>query len=151
NWLRSQTLPSWIQAVGKLQPTQRSRPKGGPMYRRVFNTMAVVSFFGMLAAPVVRAQSDMLVANIPFQFNVGKVVLPFGEYGVRMLDPATLMIQSRDGQRAAFATTIGANSSKKVDEGKLVFNRYGTQCFLSQIWSFGNPMGKELLKSRIEI
>jgi hypothetical protein len=121
------------------------------MYRRVLNTMAVVSFFGMLAAPVVRAQSDMLVANIPFQFSVGNTVLPSGEYHVKALNPATLMIQSRDGHSAALATTIGVSSSKRVDQGKLVFNRYGTQYFLSKVWNPGNTVGKELLKSRTEI
>jgi hypothetical protein len=56
------------------------------MFRQVFKALAVISLFGMLAAPVVQAQSGMLVANIPFQFNVGKAVLPSGEYHVSNLE-----------------------------------------------------------------
>jgi hypothetical protein len=120
------------------------------MYRQVFNALAVISLFGMLAAPVVQAQSGMLVANIPFQFNVGKAVLPSGEYHIKVT-PSTFLIQSKDGHQAALANTIGVSSSKEEDKGKLVFNRYGNQYFLSKVWRAGNREGRELLKSRTEI
>src|SRR5262245_49760731 len=99
------------------------------MYRRVFNVLAVISLFGMLAAPVVQAQSGMLAANIPFQFNVGKAVLPSGEYFVKSVNPTTFLIQSKDGRQSAVASTIGVSSAKADDKGKLVFNRYGNQYF----------------------
>jgi hypothetical protein len=121
------------------------------MYKQVYKAVAAISLFGMLAAPVVQAQSDTLVANIPFQFNVGKAVLPSGEYRVKPMNPSTLLIQSKDGHQAAIAMTIGVRSSKEGDTGKLVFNRYGTQYFLSKVWHPGNPEGRELLKSRTEI
>ena len=121
------------------------------MYRHMFNALAVISLFGMLAAPVVQAQSGMLVANIPFQFNVGKAVLPSGEYHVKAMNPTTFLIQSKDGHQAAVANTIGVSSSKEEDNGKLVFNRYGNQYFLSKVWRPGNREGRELLKSRAEI
>ena len=121
------------------------------MYRRVFNVLAVISLFGMLAAPVVQAQSGMLVANIPFQFNVGKAVLPSGEYHIKSVSPSTYLIQSKDGHQAAVANTIGVTSSKEEDKGKLVFNRYGNQYFLSKVWNPGNREGRELLKSRTEV
>jgi hypothetical protein len=121
------------------------------MYRHMFNALAVISLFGMLAAPVVQAQSGMLVANIPFQFNVGKAVLPSGEYHVKAVNPSTFLIQSKDGHQSAVAMTIGVSSSKEEDTGKLVFNRYGNQYFLSKVWRPGNREGRELLKSRAEI
>ena len=121
------------------------------MFRQVFKALAVISLFGMLAAPVVQAQSGMLVANIPFQFNVGKAVLPSGEYHVKAMNPTTFLIQSKDGHQAAVANTIGVSSSKEEDNGKLVFNRYGNQYFLSKVWRPGNREGRELLKSRAEI
>jgi len=105
----------------------------------------------MLAAPVVQAQSGMLVANIPFQFNVGKAVLPSGEYHVKAMNPSTFLIQSKDGHQSAVAMTIGVSSSKEEDTGKLVFNRYGNQYFLSKVWRGGNREARELVKSRTEI
>jgi hypothetical protein len=121
------------------------------MYKHMFKALAVISLFSMLAVPVVQAQSITLVANIPFQFNVGKAVLPSGEYHVKAVDPSTFLIQSKDGHQAALATTIGVSSSKEEDNGKLVFNRYGNQYFLSKVWRPGNREGRELLKSRAEI
>jgi hypothetical protein len=121
------------------------------MYRQMLKALAVISLFGMLAAPVVQAQSGMLVANIPFQFNVGKAVLPSGEYHVKAMNPTTFLIQSKDGHQAAVANTIGVSSSKEEDNGKLVFNRYGNQYFLSKVWRGGNREGRELVKSRTEI
>jgi hypothetical protein len=120
------------------------------MYKQVYRALAVMSLCGVLAAPIVQAQSDMLLVNIPFEFNVGKAMLPSGEYHIK-LSPTTLMIQSKDGHQAAFASTIGVSSPKAEDIGKLVFNRYGTQYFLSKVWGAQNPTGRELLKSRTEI
>jgi len=120
------------------------------MYKQVVNTLAAVSLFGMLASAVVQAQSDTLVANIPFAFNVGKATLPSGEYRVKPVNTSVLMIQSKDGHQAAIAMTIGVNSSQR-DWGKLIFNRYGTQYFLSKICSPGRAEGRELLKSRSEV
>jgi hypothetical protein len=121
------------------------------MYKQVYRALAVMSFCGVLAAPVVQAQSYTLVANIPFEFNVGKAVLPSGEYGIKLVNPTTLMIQSKAGHQSALATTIGVSSPKGEDTGKLVFNRYGTQYFLSKFWRGGESVGRELSKSRTEI
>jgi hypothetical protein len=125
--------------------------QGVPGYKQVFKALAVISLCGVLAAPIVQAQSDRLVVNIPFQFNVGKAVLPSGKYGIKLVNPTTLMIQSKDGHQSALATTIGVSAPKGEDTGKLVFNRYGTQYFLSKLWAAENPTGRELLMSRTEI
>lgn len=121
------------------------------MYKQICRALAVTSLFGVLAAPIVQAQSDTLVANIPFEFNVGKAVLPSGEYRVKPVNPSTLMIQRKGTNQAAMAITIGVSSPKSGDTGKLVFNRYGTQYFLSKVWRPGETEGRELLKSRTEI
>ena len=39
---------------------------------------------------------------------------------------------------------------KISDVGKLVFNRYGDQYFLSKIWAPSSDTGRELPKSRLE-
>ena len=121
------------------------------MYKQVYRALVVIGLFGVLAAPVIQAQSNTLVANIPFEFNVGKAVLPSGEYCIKPVNPSTLMIQSKQGHQAAMAITIGVSSHKGGDTGKLVFNRYGTQYFLSKVWRPGETTGRELLKSRVEI
>jgi hypothetical protein len=140
-----------IQVIGQLQPSPKKRPEGGPMNRQIYTALATITFFAMLTVPVIQAQSDMLVANIPFDFHVGKASLPSGEYTVKPLNPETLLIQSKDGSSSAVSITIGATSSKIQDTGKLVFNRYGDQYFLSKVWRPGVSTGRELPKSRSEV
>jgi hypothetical protein len=121
------------------------------MNRQGYKALATIAFFAMLAVPVVQAQSDTLVASIPFDFHVGKASLPSGVYNVKPVNPGTLLIQSRDGHSSAICLTIGATSSKIQDTGKLVFNRYGDQYFLFKVWKPGSSTGRELPKSRSEI
>jgi hypothetical protein len=125
--------------------------QGAPGYKQVFKALAVIGLFGMLAVPVVQAQSGTLVANIPFQFNVGKAVLPSGEYRVTPAIPPTYVIQSSTvGRQAAVTITMKVSSSKEEDKGKLVFNQYGNQYFLSKVWRAGSSEGRQLPKSRAE-
>jgi hypothetical protein len=42
------------------------------------------------------------------------------------------------------------DARKRSDVGKLVFNRYGDQYFLSKIWAASSDSGRELPKSRLE-
>ena len=121
------------------------------MNRKVYNTLAAIGLFAMLAAPVIQAQSNALVANIPFQFSVGKATLPSGEYRIKSVNDSTLMIRSKDGHQGALAMTVVVTSPQSGNTGKLVFNRYGAQYFLSKVLPPGNPMGRELLKSRTEL
>lgn len=46
-------------------------------------------------------------------------------------------------------THIGPTSSKPVG-ARLVFNRYGEEYFLSQVWTDGGQLGRELPKSKRE-
>ena len=121
------------------------------MNRQVCKALTAISLLAMLAVPIVQAQSDKMVANIPFDFHVGKASLPSGEYTVRPMNPATLLIQSRDGRSSAVSLTIGVASAKIQDTGKLVFNRYGELYFLSKVWGSGSSAGREVLKSHSEI
>jgi len=121
------------------------------MNKQVYKALAAIGLLALLAVPVVQAQSGMLVANIPFDFHVGKTSLPSGEYNIKPLNPETLLIQSKDGSSSAVSITFGATSSKIQDTGKLVFNRYGDQYFLSKVWRPGVSTGRELPKSRSEV
>ena len=115
----------------------------------------VITFALFNAVISASAQSGFsFTVNIPFDSVAGKKSLPAGEYRVRVVAGAAskvLMIHSTDG-RAKFATPSamsveGRESSKRA---MLVFNRYGNQYFLSQIWEAGNTTGQELPKSRAE-
>src|SRR5215510_1662639 len=149
-WLRSQTSPYSNSGDRFASTVANLRPEGGPMNTQVYKALAVIAFLALLSVPVTQAQSDTLVANIPFDFHVGKASLPSGVSNIKPVAQQALMIQSKDGQ-GVVATTIAVDSPKSLNTGKLVFNRYGDQYFLSKVLPPGASTGRELPKSRNEI
>jgi hypothetical protein len=66
-------------------------------------------------------------------------------------DKATLVIKSADGRASRIVLALAPVQAGRVQErARLVFNRYGSQYFLSQVWTAADNMGVELLKSRSE-
>ena len=106
----------------------------------------------LLAAASVFAQgSQRLTVQVPFGFHVGAAVLPPGDYTVDKATPSVLRIRSEDSKASAMILT---NSVQKLDapgQGKLVFNRYGDEYFLCQVWAPGNNIGSELRKTKREL
>ena len=120
------------------------------MYKHVYQVLIALTLFAGLMVPATQAQSIMLKADIPFDFVVGDKQLPSGEYHVKQMHQGVTLIQSKDARSAAMVLTIGLQASKVSDAGKLVFNRYGDQYFLSKIWEASSNTGRELRKSRLE-
>ena len=114
-------------------------------------SMAIVAVFGAtLAAASVRAQnSGDLAVTIPFEFAAAGKTLPAGDYYVRRSidgSQAVIRIQSRTGSASVYLMTHTVQSSKIQNDSKLVFNKYGGQLFLSQLWVAGRSTGEELNK-----
>jgi hypothetical protein len=121
------------------------------MKKVVFRVAGMLALAFMAAAQMARAQ-DAVVANIPFAFNVGKTLLPAGEYRVEkwIKSDGTFLIQSRDSSAATYAMTYAADSNEPQTQTKLVFHRYGNRYFLSQVWVEGATRGRQLSKSKEE-
>jgi hypothetical protein len=106
---------------------------------------------GLLAAVSVYAQgSQKLTVQVPFGFHADNSVFPSGEYTVDTVAPSVVRLRSADGKSSAMILTIGVQTLGTPSEGKLVFNRYGDEYFLSQVWKPGNNIGNELRKTRRE-
>jgi hypothetical protein len=114
--------------------------------------LATLGLLAMLVAVPAYAQSSANMAvNIPFEFVVGKTVLPAGEYTIRNGTPRTgLWIESAGRGPTVFILTDTAYASEAMSESSLVFNRYGSQYFLSKVWTVGTDIGCELHKSAAE-
>ena len=91
-----------------------------------------------------------LVAHVPFEFVVGDKILGAGDYRVGAID--------RSGDAIAISTqgfsAIRLSMPRQRKDGdtaaKLVFHRYGSSYFLSQVWMAGEVNGRELARSRQE-
>ena len=107
----------------------------------------------LFAAATLFAQgSQTLTVQVPFGFHVGNSVLPAGGYTVYTEGPSHILrLRSDDSKSSVMIQSMGVEKLNAPSKGMLVFNKYGDEYFLSQIWKAGNNTGCELRKSRREI
>jgi hypothetical protein len=107
----------------------------------------------LLAAASICAQgSQKLTVQVPFGFHVGSSTLPSGEYTVDTdAAPGVVRLRSTDSKSAVMIQSMSVQAPAASSQGKLIFNKYGDEYFLSQIWKPGVNTGCELHKTRREI
>ena len=113
--------------------------------------------FGFLSAALVgfgasnaSAQGKVLVADIPFEFVVGKKTLPAGEYRITLPstgDASKVIFRSVDGEAFSMALTQGVNSRKAEVANGLVFLKAGDKRVLLQVFD-GREVGHEILNTK---
>jgi hypothetical protein len=106
------------------------------------------------ASPGFAWTGSVIRVDVPFAFYAGKLLLPPGSYVLTVDqpdEPGLLTIQERNGKEREFLLTVAGHRGPGVsDETKLVFERYGGENFLSQIWVAGLDEGREVPKSEVE-
>lgn len=107
----------------------------------------------LLAAASAFAQGPQtLIFPIPFPFHVGASVLPAGDYTVDTnAAPGVIRMRSADCKSAVMIIANAVEAQAAATRGKLVFNKYGDEYFLSQLWKPGSNVGKQLPQTRREI
>lgn len=124
------------------------------MKKQMITLMAVAVFVMTLTVVSVHAQNaGNLAVTIPFEFTAAGKTLPAGDYFVRRsLDGARVVmrIESKGGSLSIYLPTHVARSAEIQPDSKLVFNKYGGQLFLSQVWAAGRSTGEELNKTSRE-
>jgi hypothetical protein len=104
----------------------------------------------LLAAASAFAEQP-IKAQIPFPFYVGGSVLPSGSYTVDSgVARDVLRFRSADGKSTAMIVSHGVQPAAIPYRPKLVFNRYGDQYFLFQVWTGDNNVGHEVPRLRRE-
>ena len=94
-----------------------------------------------------------VVFKAPFQFYAGHTKLPAGEYRIHVLDDSglTMMeITSADGSTSALFQVEETDAKDTPTKSELIFNKYGDQYFLAELFDEGESSGSEVLKSRYE-
>ncbi|MDT4898508.1 MAG: hypothetical protein QOH25_3585 [Acidobacteriota bacterium] len=124
------------------------------MKNKLYGTFAMLSIMVMLAVVSVQAQSrGKLEVNIPFEFQIGSQTLPAGSYSVKRLTQNSILVQGEDGKGSAIAQTTGtiqAKTNETAAREKLVFHKYGSQYFLSQVWMVRGSDGRALNQTDAE-
>jgi hypothetical protein len=124
------------------------------MNRHLYRISLSLAVLLLLGTTVANAQSGYrLVADIPFDFHVGTATLPSGTYWVKHPEPGfngIVVIQTKDGSKRLMIPTVPGKENKEYVVGKLVFNRYGQNYFLSEVQNPFDYATRCLHKSKLE-
>ncbi|HMF55566.1 MAG TPA: hypothetical protein VK619_04345 [Pyrinomonadaceae bacterium] len=123
--------------------------------KSAMRVITTLSLFALIAVSAHAQTSNyQMRASIPFKFTVGQTALPAGDYTIsfvnRSSDATMMLIKSADGHTSKIMQMLPVQAREIQESGKLVFNRYGQQYFLSQVWSPADQTGLELPASRAE-
>lgn len=123
--------------------------------KKAYTMIALMVLVGSMAvaAQAQTASRTQLVADIPFQFNVGNQTMPAGEYTVKQVNPssdhAVLQLRAKDGSRTVMIQMN--NVIGKAKEGsQLIFNHLGGEYYFAQTWISGEGTGWQASTSKAE-
>ena len=106
------------------------------MNTKTYRLVAILGILLGFAVAAVNAQAPSKVeVNIPFEFSAGKTTLPAGVYSIKRLSGNNVTLRSKDGHASVILNAPVTDSSCDPNAvERLVFERYGDQFALSQIW-----------------
>lgn len=102
------------------------------------------------AAPLFAQHPGPMKVNIPFSFVVENDRLPSGEYTVQPISNSRLLIRSVDAKAVTSVLAFPKQSKEIARDAQVVFHRYGSEYFLSEIWTPGENVGREVLRGKLE-
>jgi hypothetical protein len=109
----------------------------------VFATLALASSYGQM-------MTQMRV-TIPFDFTVGKAVLPAGVYEIQKQGAfQNQFLFTHAGGPGTFVAGYSVERSSATEQATVVFNRYGGTYFLQSIWPGDDALGMGIVKSKTE-
>ena len=116
------------------------------MKQQIFKLTAIFAIFLGLAVTGVQAQASSKVeVNIPFEFSAGKTTLQPGVYSIKRMSGNYVAVRSADGHSAVILNApLNLTSIDPESVERLVFNKYGDEYYLSQIWLTADT-GRELI------
>ena len=115
------------------------------MKQHIFKLTAIFAIFLGLVVTGVQAQAPSKVeVNIPFEFSAGKTTLEPGVYSIKRMSGSYLSLRSVDGKSTVILNAPVNLTSLDDKPERLVFNKYGDQYYLSQIWLTADT-GRQLM------
>jgi hypothetical protein len=116
--------------------------------------LMLVVGLALASAAVANGQSGrQLTAQVPFDFVVAERTLRSGQYEVSKANDAGDVLAIRDAggkDQIMRLTSPVIRDNRKAMSAKLVFHRYGSTYFLSQVWVSGKSEGREFAKTAQE-
>ncbi len=111
--------------------------------------IALLAIANFAVAGTSFAQSKAVQAKVPFDFTVGNKVLPSGMYTIEEESPWSIVIKNHD-KAVERVSVVEQDGKKAASGGKLIFHKYGSQYFLSEILSDQANMNVQVPVSKTE-
>ena len=110
------------------------------MNNKTYRIVAILGMFLAFAVASVNAQAPSKVeVNIPFEFSAGKTTLPAGVYTIKRMSGNNITLRSEDGHSSVILNAPVTNNSTDPNAvERIVFEKYGNQFALAQIWLTGD-------------
>jgi hypothetical protein len=113
--------------------------------------IALVLASTLVVAGTSSAQDHRVKATVPFRFTVEDFTLPPGTYTIDSAANSPDVLVLRNLEKDIKIVSMGrANQSNPQRVSALVFHKYGTQYFLSQIRSEGASINIDLSATKAE-
>src|SRR5271167_4856367 len=95
----------------------------------------------LLTAATLFAQTEqqwLMKVHVPYSFTVANQPMPAGIYNIYTITTQGLVrITNVDGKHTAIVNTLMSYANSAAPAAHLVFDQYGDEYFLAQIWSGG--------------
>lgn len=111
--------------------------------------IALLAIANFAVAGTSFAQSKAVQAKVPFDFTVGNKLLPSGTYTIKEESTGLIVIKNHD-KPIALVSFVEPDGKKAANGGKLIFHKYGSQYFLSEILSDRANMNVRVPVSKTE-
>jgi hypothetical protein len=100
----------------------------------VIAVVACIAFVSLAAVP--GHGQKLFKGNVPFDFCVGRGVLPAGEYSIGLIGWSSQSLSlSSEVRWLEIMTPLTTESRKNIRTAKLIFHRYGSEYFLAEMWT----------------
>lgn len=97
-----------------------------------------------------QAGSPGIKVTVPFRFVIGRAAFSAGEYSI-FSSRDKVWVQEASGRNVAVLLTSPLGGRVPERDGRVIFDCYFEECFLSQVWIAGQEAGRTLPKSKRQI
>src|ERR1044072_4657901 len=122
--------------------------------KHVKKAFALSGLLVLLTFSAALGQSDrQTIIHIPFNFTPGEKTFPAGKYEVERIwnnSDSVWVIRHKDNVGESMLLTRPVRANETQQQTRLVFHRCGALYFLSEIWTAGDELGREIQMSNRE-
>jgi hypothetical protein len=105
------------------------------MKNQIYRAIAIFAiFFGFAVASVEAQTASRVEVQIPFEFSAGKTTLKPGVYTVKRMSGNLVQLKNAEGKAVILNAPVNLSSTSSEATERLVFNKYGHEYVLAQIW-----------------